>query len=146
MSPKRKKVNPENLGNELNKLVSSIEAAVMEAIEEVMNYGRDKVIDRTPVGDPKTDIHSGQLKYLGWGPVERTGYSFSFSTNVDYAVILEKGMYKNVGPRTVSFEGGIYSSQAPGGIVAPIIDNPAFKAYLDETIKKKIMQVRNQNA
>lgn len=57
------------------------------------------------------------------------------SNDFDYGPDLEYGLYPNVGPRTTSGPGGIFSKQAPQGIIGPIIkDKERLQGYLDEVI------------
>lgn len=122
--------------------VSQIEGIVRTVIKNVMQVIEYGVIERTPIGDPRTDWHYGQLK-ASWTPVQETEGGFSFSTDIPYAYVLEKGRYKNLGPRTVTHGvseiygggSGIFSSQAPGGMIAPIVTNQV----LMDTITKNVV-------
>jgi hypothetical protein len=104
-------------------IVEKVKDDVFQVAYEVIQEIQTKVIGRTPIGDTRTDPHAGQL-ITSWGHIQESDVSFSFSTDVPYAIILEKGLYTGVGPRTVPFEGGIFSSQAPGGMVTPIVTDP----------------------
>lgn len=99
-----------------------VPAAARAGVLDALNTLRDLVRGRTPVGAPNRPT-SGHLKD-SWSNVEFLGGGLSFSgefgTDVEYADTLERGLYPRVGPRTVASEGGIYSRQAPGGIIAPI--------------------------
>jgi hypothetical protein len=55
---------------------------------------------------------------------------YSFENPAGYGDILEEGLYPRVGPRTVAHEGRIYSRQAIGGILGPMIE--------DETLVDRI--------
>lgn len=111
---------------------------------------RDAIESRTPVGDPKTDKHSGQLK-RSWSEVQASADdSFSFGTNVGYAPTVEQGLYKSAGPRTVSvggggiFSRGIFSRQAPGGMIQPIIDDSdLIDRLVNEIVDRVIAGIRN---
>lgn len=70
----------------------------------------------------RTPVKSGTMK-RSWSPVQAETSGFSFSSNVPYASVLEDGLYPSVGPRTVSYEGGVYSKQAPGGMISPVIND-----------------------
>jgi len=95
------------------------------AIEDAATTLRNLVIGRTPV---LTGVLKGS-----WSGVERTSTGFTFGTDKEYAVDLEEGLYPRVGPRTVELEGKIYSKQAPGGILAPLLED---KELLDNIIRK----------
>lgn len=97
--------------------------------EDVANTLRNIVVGKTPVA-------SSALK-RSWSPVQRTTGGFSFSTDLPYAVVIEEGLYKSVGPRTVEYEGGVYSRQAPGGMIGPVIrDDGMIAAIADKVIRE----------
>lgn len=102
--------------------------ALMAVAEEI----RTDLIAHTPVG------RTGRLKG-GWSPVQEmvTGRSLVVENPIEYAYILEEGLYKNVGPRTVAIGAGIYSTQAPGGIVGPLLeDDLSFEKFAELFIAK----------
>ena len=87
--------------------------AVRALTEDVANAVRKIAIGNTPV-------KTGETKRR-WSEVSFTGGGFSFGLGVDHAVVLEQGLYRNVGPRTVETEAGIFSRQAPSGMISPIL-------------------------
>ena len=101
----------------LNQVPESARAGVLDALKTV----RDLVRGNTP-------WKSGHLKE-SWSEVEflEGGLSFSaeFGNPVDYAETVEHGDYPRVGPRTVAMDGHIFSRQAPGGMIAPIMGDEA---------------------
>lgn len=83
-----------------------------------------------------TPVDQGELK-RSWGDVERTSTGFTFGTGKDYATVLEEGLYKGVGKRTMKFEGKIFSKQAPGGIIKPQIeDKETQRKFLKAVIRQ----------
>jgi hypothetical protein len=102
------------------------------AIEDAATTLRNLVIGRTPVA-------SGELK-RSWSSVERTSTGFTFGTDKEYAVILEEGRYQTAGPRTVASEGGIYSRQAPGGIIGPILQDEALIGRIVQRIAEDLVR------
>lgn len=92
-------------------------AGVLEAAKTL----RLLALGRTPVGIAPGSPH---LK-KEWSNVEFEAGGFSFGNPVDYGEILERGTYPRVGPRTVATDGGIYSRQAPGGILRPLLEDQA---------------------
>ena len=94
-------------------------------IDDAATTLRNLVIGRTPVGK------TGELK-KSWSAVERTSTGFTFGTDKEYADVLEEGGYRGVGPRTIAYAGGIFSRQAPGGIIAPLLE--------DEQVMDKILK------
>jgi len=107
----------------LRELVAGIPAAAQSALQDVAETLRRLALGRTPYA-------TGEL-YRSWSSVTREEGGFSFSTDVPYAEVLERGLYPGVGPRTVEVEGGIFSRQAPGGILTPIVED-------DEVIRKVV--------
>jgi hypothetical protein len=97
----------------LQDLPESFDAAARQVAETM----RELVVGASP-------YDTGHFKE-SWGQVESHAGGFSFSNPVDYGVILEEGLYPAVGPRTVSVGGGIFSRQAPGGIIRPLLDDPS---------------------
>jgi len=88
-----------------------------------------------------TPVDSGEAK-ASWTIVRRDETGYSFGNPAPYAHVLEHGSVKGqkpwpqVGPRTVEIGGQIYSSQAPGGILATagaqdFIDK-SFKDFMDK--------------
>lgn len=138
MSPEKEGISVKLDFKRLMAVFPDVQTLVLKVAEATINIVRGLVIERTPVGDPKTDWHYGQLK-ASWSTIQKTEGGFSFSTGIPYAVILEKGLYKNVGPRTVAAADGIFSSQAPGGIVTPIVTDPKLMAYIVNSIVSKLV-------
>ncbi len=56
--------------------------------------------------------------------IEKIGWRASVFTDSPYGPTLEEGKYRGVGPRTQAGEGGIFSRQAVGGIIAPLLNDP----------------------
>lgn len=116
------------LVDNLQPLIDALMQVPMSArkgIEDAIFSIRRKVIDRTPIGA------TGNLK-RAWSGVEYAagGLSFGDSTYqfgnpLHYAEIIERGLFKRIGPRTIEVDGGIYSRQAPGGMIRPIIEDKA---------------------
>jgi len=68
---------------------------------------------------------------------EMDGLGATFGNPAAYGPTLEEGKYPGIGPRTVAQGGGIYSRQAPGGIVKPLLDDPqVLQDNLDMVVKK----------
>ena len=103
----------------LSKALDKLPQVARTGIEDSLTTIRNLVIGRTPVGIRKKDEHLKQ----SWSKVQETSEGFAFSTDKDYATILEEGLYNKVGPRTIQTEGGIFSRQAPGGIIGPIVED-----------------------
>ncbi|MBI4962499.1 MAG: HK97 gp10 family phage protein [Desulfomonile tiedjei] len=72
---------------------------------------------------------------------ETTEKGFTVGTDLPYAIVLEEGRYKGVGPRTAASGGGIYSRQAVGGIIAPLLRNDKL---IDKCLDIVIEQIQKQ--
>lgn len=117
--------------DEFQKDLGTVEEKVIQGVEEGVEWLRSLIVDRTPV-----DTGYAQSK---WGEVERERNGFSFSNPVHYMRVLEDGLYPGIGPKTVFFQGGIYSSQAPGGIVGPIVNNERILSKVANRIVSNIL-------
>jgi hypothetical protein len=124
-------VNKETMG-QLEKMFAQFPKAAESILRDFAITVRRMLQGRTPVGKKyvkKSDrkskkskpyVPSGKLKASWQGPVKE-GDSWVVYTGLPYAYILEEGRYPGVGPRTVSAVGGVYSSQAPGGMIGPML-------------------------
>jgi hypothetical protein len=112
-----------------------LEVAIRDAAITLKNL----VMGRSPVGIGPT---SGTFK-SGWGnvlPVQSGGISYAVENPVDYGIILEEGLYHQVGPRTMMHGGQIYSRQAVGGVMAPLIEDEAIVQRVLDQIVARIQQ------
>ena len=101
------------------------------------NQGTFLAIAGTPVGDrPKQATRARQ----SWGQVERRAGGYSFRNPVGYADILEFGEYPGVGRRTVAYGDGIYSKQAKGGILYPVIKDESKIYQISELLIQAILR------
>jgi len=111
---------------------SKLPEVVAKATEDAAITIRNLVIGRTPVD-------TGALK-SSWSAVKRTSGGFSFENDKEYAVIVEEGRYTGLGPRTVRQQGGIYSRQAPGGMLAPILADEDLLNRMANKIAEQIVK------
>ena len=95
-------------------------------------------LGRTPQSEPSSG-HSGRL-WRSWSDVERVSGGFAFGTPLGYSLTLEEGGYSTVGPRTVAVGGGIFSRQAPGGILGPLLDDESVLEDVVTLIADKILE------
>lgn len=124
--------------------LQNLPEAIDAAVEDVAKTMRELVLGRTPVGEPGRDPHSGQLK-RSWSDVRRSEGGFSFSTDLFYATTLEEGLYERVGPRTMAAASpgggsGIFSRQAPGGIIAPLLEDEGVLRRVAELVVEQILK------
>jgi len=129
----------------LQNAFSNLSAPILAGIRDAVITLRNQVEGRTPVGDPKTDPHSGQLK-KNWSSVHQESGGFSFSNDVPYGVILEEGLYRRVGPRTIATAEGIFSTQAPRGILRPMIEDDEMVNRLVSGVAERLLEMVEQNA
>jgi hypothetical protein len=113
-------INPQEI-TELLQTLRAIPDAAKKVGHEIALILREKAIASTPVD-------TGLLKG-SWGPVtagQEEGYAFQNTT--PYAYVPELGLYKGIdtkrNPVRTAYgpDGGIYSTQAIGGIVRPLIE------------------------
>jgi hypothetical protein len=134
-------VNKESLGL-MEKMFAEFPQAADSILRDFAITIRRMLQGRTPVGrkyvrksdrkskKSKAYPPSGALKASWQGPTKE-GNSWTVYTGLPYAYVLEEGRYPGIGkipagadwsnPRTVSAAGGIYSSQAPGGMAGPML-------------------------
>lgn len=105
----------------IDAILSDLGPAAQTGLRDLALTLRRLVKGGTPVGIGPT---KGELK-ASWTEVEKTSTGFTFGTDKEYSEVVEEGKYTNVGPRTMKFQGGIYSRQAPGGMIAPVISDEA---------------------
>jgi|ADurb_Leu_01_Slu_FD_contig_111_60659_length_1004_multi_2_in_0_out_0_3 hypothetical protein len=108
--------------------VQKIKAGVLKAVE----FLRSEAQSRTPVD-------TGALKG-SWSEVAMTEGGYSFSNPLPYAGIIETGGYAREGPKTVMSGGAIYSKQAVGGILGPMIENEIILQKVTDIITKAIVE------
>jgi len=118
--------------DEAVRVLASVPKAVKAAIGDAATTLRNLALGRTP-------YLTGHLK-RGWGAVRPTEKGFSFSNPVEYATILEEGLYPSVGPRTISVAGGIYSRQAPGGMLTPLLENEEILNRVLDVVVRSILE------
>lgn len=68
----------------------------------------------------RSPVDTGAFK-RAWTAVQRTAGGFSFENPTSYGIVLEEGLYRSVGPRTAQSGGKVYSRQAVGGVLEPLI-------------------------
>lgn len=118
---------------------------LQETVQRLAEKLREFAVERTPIGEKYVKgigwSKSGHMKE-SWSSVTQDGDTFSFQNTVPYASIVDRGGYPGISPRhnppktAYGPDGKIYSSQAIGGIIRPIIDgtagnNISVKAALD---------------
>ena len=126
-----------NFGREARKIPKSV---IDKAVRESEKFIKAELVSRTPVGIKSTPSQGrgpGNLR-VGWSDLKKVSGGFAFDNPVEYSEVVEGGGYVGLGPRTVEQGGQIYSSQAPGGIVQPLITNEVFINQLSDRLAKSI--------
>lgn len=100
----------------LERYPGELEKYIPESFSEVEMYMLSVLQGKTPVDTGKTRS--------AWTSVN-TQFGLSFTNPAAAAKYLEEGLYKGVGPKTVATEKGIFSTQAPEGIINPILKDQA---------------------
>ena len=98
----------------LNRIMSVIENALGTTVASWALHHLEAV----------TPVDEGTLKSM-WIDTKIRG-GVSVGNVMPYAPTLEEGLYTSVGKsgKTVAFGGGIYSTQAIGGMITPMVENP----------------------
>jgi hypothetical protein len=128
----------------LNKL-DDIEVVFHSGVKDTAISLRTLVEARTPMGTkgPMSEpgYQPGTLR-KSWGRVREYRGGFTFENIAGYADILEYGLYERVGPRTMQSPSGIFSKQAVGGMLRPMIDDPQVVSdFLDLIVDRVIKEI-----
>lgn len=107
------------------KLISDIPELANLGMEDAAKTLRSLAVGGTPYS-------TGAMKG-SWSSVQQTSSGFTFGNPKDYSVTLEEGLYTRVGPRTVATGKGIFSRQAPEGVLTPIV--------ADETVLNRVLSL-----
>lgn len=108
--------NFQELAEHFEKFPGELMDLIPESLSEVEVFVLGLLMGKTPVDTGKTKA--------AWTSVQ-TQFGLSF-TNTDAAIeYLEHGLYPGVGPKTVATERGIFSTQAPDGIIHPLLQDQA---------------------
>lgn len=130
----RLKVSAEGLEilREFTKTYPDLIRSVIDASkDEVEEYVLGLVKQGTPVDTGKTKA--------AWSSVQRKG-GVTFKNPEPAARVLEKGLYPGVGPKTINTGDGIFSTQAPEGIIRPIITDSDTVGQIARVFTNSLMQ------
>lgn len=121
---------------QVREIINRLPELQREALREVAIRMRRMVRGRTPVGLPgeSQDIKGS------WSSIEMTANGFTFGTDKPYAVTLEEGLYSGLGDRTMPHGSGIFSSQAPGGMIQPILDDDRLMRRIGELVVSEMVR------
>jgi hypothetical protein len=110
----------------LERLTETLDGNVELALGEFVRTVHQLVVGRTPYDFMTPEGQRKHKPHLteSWDiEIDKENLVGTVFTDVPYAETLERGLYPGVGPRTKAAEGGIFSRQAVGGIVQPLIDD-----------------------
>ncbi len=113
----------------LNNVPRAMQAGIPKAMEYLLKLAKQ----RTPVGK------TGHL-LQAWSNVEYQNGGWTFGNVSEYAEVVETGGYKGSKGKTVLHEGRYWSSQARGGMIKPILDNPEIMQQVEEMISQAFLQ------
>lgn len=119
---------------------AGIDPAITEAERDVAKTIRNLVLERTPVGIRKKTEGAVRMKQSWSEPIKQSGGGIAFGSDLPYAARLETGTYPGVGGRTVAEGSGIYSRQAPGGMVQPVLDDSEITNTIVNDVIERIRQ------
>lgn len=116
--------NSKALRRNLARIIQLCQKALKGNMPELRRF----IISGSPIGDRPG--HAGTFK-RSWTGITYETKGASFGNPQIYARALEKGSvpgkspWSSVGPRTLSYQGNIFSSQAPGGVlIEPLNQQP----------------------
>jgi hypothetical protein len=140
-------LKPENPKKAFLKLFKGFpDKFVEQALKDAQTTIKAKIQGNTPIGITKT---SGNL-HKGWSNIKKVSGGFSFQNRTPYAEVLELGSYKGIGPRTQSGsrkgQFGIFSQQAGGGILQPIVEDQVFVDNLVNFVANEILKQLREGA
>jgi hypothetical protein len=113
--------------------------AVKLGLSGAIQYLRTRVVERTPWVTGRTAS--------AWSSVEPIDGGYSFGHPMPHIMELEYGYTDSktklprseAGPQTVLFEGRVYSRQAVGGIIGPLVRDEAVKqTVIDMAMRRMI--------
>ena len=125
---------PSSVLDGFRKIVSLAKA---EIVQEAGRLLYDYIAPATPVGEDPD--HAGTLKG-SWVGVTQVAGGASFGNVAPYANILEEGLYKGTGPRTIKAGSGVYSTQAIGGMIEPFVQSEDFLDQMADRIANKLLE------
>jgi hypothetical protein len=131
--------------------LQEIPAALRSGMFQAAQTMRHQAISRTPRYDDKlrTPAVRGRPHAVErWGQVQNHQGGFSFENPAFHTVILEEGAYPGVQDRsskgqpnrTQHYGDGIYSTQALGGILGPLLEDEQLLEQIAEEIQRQILR------
>lgn len=122
--------SPINAFELIEKTLAGVPPAIQTAAHDAAVTLLNIVIGGSPVG---IGPGSGTFK-RAWTDVEMVQGGFAFGNSTHYGDILEEGLYPVAGPRTIATSKGIFSNQAPEGVLEHVVDD-------DQVIERLTAQI-----
>ena len=139
-------ISPEDQAR-IQKLFHDYPQATQEFVRGLAHELRIRAIEKTPIGEKWVKGSgwqmSGRMK-SSWSEIQDVGSALAFYCGVPYASVIEFGRYPGIdhsrSPIRTAYgpDGGIYSTQAIGGVIRPIF---AEKGELEGLIKKGFVRL-----
>jgi len=104
---------------------------MLGAVDTILNDPA-KTLRNQALGN--TPWKTGALK-KSWSPLQKHAQGLSFQTDKPYAMVIEEGLYKGVGPRTIQMSKGIFSRQAPEGMLEPLMTEENIRRVTDAILR-----------
>lgn len=124
----------QELAQYLGAFPKEIQSIIDESKGKLKDHLHDLLVEGTPQDSGKTR--------KAWSSVE-TEYGLSFFNTEVSAYVLEEGKFSGVGPKTVQTSSGIFSKQAPEGIIQPIMnDDKQLGKIADLLLEEMLKNVR----
>ena len=120
------------------------EAGQVAVMGQITSIFKDALYNQTPVDTTKRGLTKsfGEHMQEQWAvTVEPTGKGATIGNPAKYAFVLERGLYPSPGPRTTASGSGVFSRQAPRGIIKPLLDDPKI---LDKAINDAMGAMKKQ--
>ncbi len=137
------KTEPVDIGNIVHKILSGLTGKVIEkGLQDISERVRNIIQGKSPVGIGET---SGNFKQA-WSGLKKVSGGFAWSNPKSYGGLLEEGLYRSVGERTISTNVGIYSKQAVGGILQPLIDDNSFIEFIVGAVADRMLKQLERNS
>lgn len=129
----------DGLGDWLVGLDQTYEDGLSIGLEELFRTFHQLVMFRTPRDDVseqgKAKSFNEHLQQQWEFALDDNRWGATIGTDADYASTLEEGLYKGIGARTVAGPQGIFSRQAPQGIIGPLVsDEKLIEQHLQSII------------
>ena len=141
-------MTPDAFAKKMKLTSVSVRSDVFMLFDKYMTDAYANILRRSPVCVDKKGGKGGRYKgawqYSTAKKPHGTMGMVTFSNNVPYAIVLEKGStpgnrpWPSKGPRTVVYNGKIFSSQAPGGVAEVVFEDaiPKIQTFFKVIVDK----------